>query len=93
MKSRKRTPKNSIHLKTDKNPACEWIGMGIGWDGWQGKDMSGIMEKSAIELMVRVKKGSITRLPIVFILEDYSAGLASKTRTFLKLILKEAKQQ
>ena len=83
VKSRKRTPKNSIHLKTDKNPACEWIGMGIGWDGWQGKDMSGIMEKSAIELMVRVEKGSITRLPIVFILEDYSENQCYATASYL----------
>ena len=83
VKSRKRTPKNSIHLKTDKNPACEWIGMGIGWDGWQGKDMSGIMEKSAIELMVRVEKGSITSLPIVFILEDYSENQCYATASYL----------
>ena len=83
VKSRKRTPKNSIHLKTDKNPACEWIGMGIGWDGWQGKDMSGIMEKSAIELMVRVEIGSITRLPIVFILEDYSENQCYATASYL----------
>ena len=83
VKSRKRTPKNSIHLKTDKNPACEWIGMGIGWDGWQGKDMSGIMEKSAIELMVRVEKGSITSLPLVFILEDYSENQCYATASYL----------
>ena len=83
VKSRKRTPKNSIHLKTDKNPACEWIGMGIGWDGWQGKDMSVIMEKSAIELMVRVEKGSITSLPIVFILEDYSENQCYATASYL----------
>ena len=31
--------------------------MGIGWDGWQGKDMSRIMEKSAIELMAQSRKG------------------------------------
>lgn len=83
VKDRKRTPKNSIHLKTDKNPACEWIGMGIGWDGWQGKDMSGIMEKSAIELMARVEKGSITSLPIVFILEDYSENQCYATASYL----------
>ena len=83
VKDRKRTPKNSIHLKTNKNPACEWIGMGIGWDGWQGKDMSRIMEKSAIELMVRVEKGSIASLPIVFILEDYSENQCYATASYL----------
>jgi hypothetical protein len=28
--------------------------MGIGWGGWQGKDMSEIMTKSAIEFLIRV---------------------------------------
>ena len=83
VKDRKRTPKNSIHLKTDKNPACEWIGMGIGWDGWQGKDMSRIMEKSAIEFVARVERGYITSLPIVFILEDYSENQCYATANYL----------
>ncbi len=83
VKDRKRVPKNSIHLKTDKNPACEWIGMGIGWDGWQGKDMSQIMEKSAIEFVARVDKGYITNLPVVFILEDYSENQCYATANYL----------
>ena len=29
--------KNSLHLKTDMDQNCEWIGMGIGWDGWATK--------------------------------------------------------
>ena len=83
VKDRKRTPKNSIHLKTDKSPACEWIGMGIGWDGWQGKDMSRIMEQSAIEFVARVEDGYITSLPIVFILEDYSENQCYATANYL----------
>ena len=83
VKDRKRVPKNSIHLKTEKNPACEWIGMGIGWDGWQGKDMSQIMEMSAIEFVARVEKGYITSLPIVFILEDYSENQCYATANYL----------
>ena len=58
--------------------------MGIGWDGWQGKDMSRIMEKSAIELMARVDKGYVTSLPIVFlILEDYSDNQCYATANYL----------
>ena len=83
VKDRKRTPKNSIHLKTDKNPACEWVGMGIGWDGWQGKDMSQIMEGAAIEFVARVEKDHITSLPIVFILEDYSENQCYATANYL----------
>ena len=83
VKDKKRTIKNSIHLKTIKNPACEWIGMGIGWDGWQGKDMSEIMTNSAIELLVRVGGEPITRLPVVFILEDYSENQCYATANYL----------
>ena len=83
IKDRKRAPKNSIHLKTEKNPACEWIGMGIGWDGWQGKDMSRIMQSAAIEFVARVDKGYITSLPIVFILEDYSENQCYATANYL----------
>ena len=83
VKDKKRTIKNSIHLKTIKNPACEWIGMGIGWDGWQGKDMSEIMTNSAIEFLVRVDGEPITRLPVVFILEDYSENQCYATANYL----------
>ena len=83
VKDKKRIIKNSIHLKTIKNPACEWIGMGIGWDGWQGKDMSEIMTNSAIELLVRVDGEPITRLPVVFILEDYSENQCYATANYL----------
>ena len=66
--------KNSLHIVTDYPGTCEWIGMGIGWDGWQGKDLSKIMDKAAIEMMVRVDGHPTGRLPIVFILEDYSGN-------------------
>ena len=83
VKDRKRIIKNSIHLKTKKKPYCEWIGMGIGWDGWQGKDMSRIMTNSAIEFLIRVDKGAITNLPVVFILEDYSENQCYATANYL----------
>ena len=83
VKDRKRAPKNSIHLKTGKNPACEWIGMGIGWDGWQGKDMSNIMGGAAIEFVARVERYHITSLPVVFILEDYSENQCYATANYL----------
>ncbi|MDG1284018.1 MAG: hypothetical protein P8N46_05110, partial [Flavobacteriales bacterium] len=36
VKDRKGITPNSLHLISDNSPSCEWIGMGIGWDGWQG---------------------------------------------------------
>jgi len=83
VKDKKNIEKNSLHIKTDKPPTCEWIGMGIGWDGWQGKDLSGIVNDAAIEFMVRVDGDAIYNIPIVFILEDYSANQCYATASYL----------
>jgi len=83
VKDKKGIEKNSLHIKTDKPPACEWIGMGIGWDGWQGKDLSAIISNAAIEFMARVDGDSIYNIPIVFILEDYSANQCYATAGYL----------
>ena len=83
VKVKKNEEKNSLHIKTDKPQTCEWIGMGIGWDGWQGKDLSGIVYNSAIEFMARVNGDAIYNIPIVFILEDYSANQCYATAGYL----------
>ena len=83
VKDKKGIEKNSLHIKTDKPPTCEWIGMGIGWDGWQGKDLSAIISNTAIEFMARVNGDPIYNIPIVFILEDYSANQCYATAGYL----------
>jgi hypothetical protein len=83
VKDKKGVEKNSLHIKTDKPPTCEWIGMGIGWDGWQGKDLSAIISNAAIEFMARVDGDPIYNIPIVFILEDYSANQCYATAGYL----------
>ena len=83
VKDRRGLEKNSIHLKTSKPTSCEWIGMGIGWDAWQGKDISGIINSAAIEFMAMVDGDPIYNIPIVFILEDYSANQCYATAGYL----------
>ena len=80
---KKNIEKNSIHIQTDMDPRCEWIGMGIGWDGWQGKDLSTIVDNAAIEFMARVDGAPIYNIPIVFILEDYSSNQCYATASYL----------
>lgn len=80
---KKSIKKNSLHIKTDMDPHCEWIGMGIGWDGWQGKDLSAIVDNAAIEFMARVDGSPIYNIPIVFILEDYGANQCYTTANYL----------
>jgi hypothetical protein len=67
----------ALHLKWDKiSQPCEWLGVGIGWDSWVGKDLSNIINTAAIEMMVRNKEGSRKGLPLAACLEDYSDGQA-----------------
>ena len=80
---KKSIKKNSLHIKTDMDSHCEWIGMGIGWDGWQGKDISTILDNAAIEFMARVDGSPIYNIPIVFILEDYGANQCYTTANYL----------
>ena len=83
VKDKKGIEKNSLHIKTNKSPTCEWVGMGIGWDSWQGKDLSTIINEAAIEFMARVDGDPIYNIPIVFILEDYSANQCYATAGYL----------
>lgn len=67
----------ALHFKWDKiSQPCEWLGIGIGWDSWVGKDLSNIVNTAAIEMMVRNKKGTRKDLPLAACLEDYSDGQA-----------------
>lgn len=66
----------AIHLKWDRNaPECDWSGIGIGWDGYAGKDLSPLVNYAAIQFWVRSAKGKMFGLPIVLTLEDYSGGM------------------
>jgi hypothetical protein len=53
---------------------CKWIGMGIGWDNWQPKDLSGIVDSACIQLMVRSQTDTLKSLPLALALEDYTGA-------------------
>lgn len=60
-------------LKLSWNRAgCEWIGFGMGWDDYAGKNLEPLMDIAAFEMYVRTQKGKAFGLPLVFTLEDYS---------------------
>ena len=54
---------------------CDWAGIGIGWDGYAGKDLSELVEYVAFQFYVRTQKGKSFGLPFVLTLEDYSGGM------------------
>ena len=62
---------------------CSWIGMGIGWDSWEAKNLSKIMEKAAIQIHVRAPDGqTMYNLPIVALIEDYEGKQCGATFSF-----------
>lgn len=63
--------KDHLHLRWDKSEGCKYVGMGFKWRDFGGKDLSGIYLDGAIELMVRVDEGFLTKVPMFFSFQDY----------------------
>lgn len=68
--------KPSLKIKWDRGAdGCTWAGIGIGWEGYAGKDLSAIMDHAGISFYVRTIEGKAFSLPFVLTLEDYSGGM------------------
>jgi hypothetical protein len=64
-----------LHAQWDKIAGgCKWIGMGIGWDNWQPKDISSILDSAAIQIMLRSETDTLKTLPLALALEDYTGA-------------------
>lgn len=64
-----------MHAKWDKIAgSCKWIGMGIGWDNWQPKDISGILDSACIQMQIRSQTDTLKSLPLALALEDYTGA-------------------
>jgi hypothetical protein len=64
-----------MHAQWDKIAGgCKWIGMGIGWDNWQPKDISAILDSAAIQIMFRSETDTLKTLPLALALEDYTGA-------------------
>lgn len=68
---------NAIRIQWQKEKTCDWVGMGIGWDAWSGKDLSGIMDEAAFQFQFRSTEGE-SRIPImILLLEDYGGVMCA----------------
>jgi len=66
-----------LYIKWNRTSGgCDWIGVGIGWDGWNAKNFQEIYNEAAIQFMVRSPKGIQPGLPWAMALEDFSGGQA-----------------
>ncbi|MEL6589895.1 MAG: hypothetical protein AAFQ68_07445 [Bacteroidota bacterium] len=64
-----------LKLKWNRQ-GCEWVGFGMGWDDYAGKDLEPLLDYAAFEFYVRTPKGKAFGLPLVLTLEDYSTVMA-----------------
>lgn len=78
---------NYIRLTWDKiGGGCTWIGMGIGWDNWQPKDLSGIRDAARLTFQFKSTGDTLRSLPFAIAFEDYTGaqcwlGFSSKLIT------------
>jgi hypothetical protein len=73
----KKEGEGAISIEWNKQAGnCTWIGMGIGWDNWTGKDMSSVLHSSALSLWAKMKKGQSSGLPWAVGFEDFSGNQA-----------------
>ena len=64
--------KNHLHLIWNENKECKYMGFGFAWANFKGKNLSPLIDNSAIQLMIRVDSGSISKIPMFFSLVDYN---------------------
>lgn len=74
----KLTAQNTYLINWNKpGGGCPWVGLGVGWDQWSGKNLGPILDVAAIELVVRLPEGQpVKSFPWAFGLEDYSGRQA-----------------
>ena len=68
---------NVLTIKWNKDQdGCDWVGFGIGWDGWKSKDFAYVVDTLALELVVRSPGETFTNIPWAFCFEDYKGAQA-----------------
>jgi len=76
--------KDHLHVKWNSS-SCNYIGMGLKWGNYKGKNLSPIIESAAIELRVRIDSGAISNVPMFFILVDYGGNQCRAKINYLDL--------
>ena len=76
--------KDHIYIKWNASK-CNYIGMGLKWGNYKGKNLKPILESAAIELRVRIDSGELSNVPMFFILEDYGGKQCRAKINYLDL--------
>jgi len=55
---------------------CPWLGLGIGWGNWTGKDLQAVENNAALTFKVKADRGEFSGLPWALGMEDFSGAQA-----------------
>ncbi len=61
-----------LHLIWSKTENCKWLGFGFKWGNYQSKNLTPIIDNSAIQFRIRSDSGEFYKVPMLFALVDYS---------------------
>ena len=76
--------KDHLHIKWNSS-SCNYIGLGLKWGNYKGKNLVPIIESAAIELHVRIDSGALSNVPMFFILLDYGGNQCRAKINYLDL--------
>ena len=76
--------KDHLHIKWNSS-SCNYIGLGLKWGNYKGKNLVSIIESTAIELRVRIDSGALSNVPMFFILVDYGGNQCRAKINYLDL--------
>ena len=76
--------KDHLHIKWNSS-SCNYIGLGLKWGNYKGKNLVSIIESTAIELRVRIDSGALSNVPMFFILVDYGGNQCRAKIKYLDL--------
>ena len=64
--------KDHLHIEWNEKQECKYLGFGFKWANFKSKNLLPIVNKSAIQFMVRIDSGTLNKVPMFFSLVDYS---------------------
>ena len=78
------TGKDHLHIKWDASK-CNYIALGLKWSNYKGKNLKPIIKSTAIELQVRIDSGTLSNVPMFFVLVDYVGNQCRANINYLNL--------
>ena len=78
------TGKDHLHIKWDASK-CNYIALGLKWSNYKGKNLKPIIKSTAIELQVRIDSGTLSNIPMFFVLVDYVGNQCRANINYLNL--------